>query len=494
MPLAERLTFVDNGEYILQGTLSADTLDFSQRSPNRLSLALKDTVVGSLSVSVFDADFDEGTRAENIFSELLLTSDLRGYVHHPSWYFNPGKDSVQMALDLVMMTNGWRRFQWKQLANNLGEKKYNDPGYISLSGQVNLEGTKKPFAEKQLMVFIITADSSRQVEMITTDKEGRFQMDSLVFFNKARVLFSDIRGRKSRFIEVKLSGDSLTRNYALPPLDWSEWPRANAAEIAAATKRAQEYAASIKAEGEMLEEVIVKGVRKTKLQEFEEKYVSGLFSGDATRKMDFLEEDLGPYANVFDYLISRVPGLSIVQPNYMDETDPDGAGYRIFYRQSASVSSMGNIPMSIFLDEVQVDANVVANLPANQIAMIKIYSNFVGAAGGGAGGAMAIYTKRGADLLNTMETSGDMVLSPGYTVMKEFYSPDYSTRRGEEKPDNRLTLLWNPSIIVAGVNPIIPIRFFNNDRTKRFRVVVEGMTADGKMLMIEQTFGAKKAF
>jgi len=48
--------------------------------------------------------------------------------------------------------------------------------------------------------------------------------------------------------------------------------------------------------------------------------------------------------------------------------------------------------------------------------------------------------------------------------------------------------------VVDGVNQKLPITFYNNDRTKRYKIVVEGMTTDGKLLLIEKTIGAKKAF
>ena len=80
----------------------------------------------------------------------------------------------------------------------------------------------------------------------------------------------------------------------------------------------------------------------------------------------------------------------------------------------------------------------------------------------------------------------------GYSIIKEFYSPDYTvTAKDNIVTDHRLTLHWNPDIYVNGVNEKIPLQFFNNDRSKRFRVVIEGVTADGKLLMIEKIIGSK---
>ncbi len=488
LPIAERLTFVDNKEYVQQGDILPDTINFSDREKNHFTLSLKDTVKGSFSISVSDPVFDlHPVRQENIFSGLLLTSDLKGYVHDPAYYFSATNDSVQNALDLVMMTNGWRRFKWDELLKNpLSAKKYSDQGYIALSGKISLEGTKKPFANKDLLMFTIAGDSGRSMEMIHTDAEGRFKKDSIIFFGSARVLITDIKGKKSRFIDVKLDGDSLNKTYILPLIYLTDFSLNEIFSSDRDKKMFDEYNAAIKAEGIMLEGVTVTGRKKTALEETEGKYVSSLFSGDANSTLDLTKEDLMPYRDIFDYLKLRVPGLQILN-------DPEGPGYIVKYRQQATISAMGEIPMTIFLNEIPSDADAIATIPAYEIALVKVYSSFVGAAGNAPGGVLAIYTKKGTDL-SSLPSSGDMINYKGYSIIKEFYSPDYKIKASDKKPDHRITLYWNPVVFVNGINPIIPITFYNNDRTKQFKIVIEGMTEDGKMLMIEKIIGSKKAF
>lgn len=321
--------------------------------------------------------------------------------------------------------------------------------------------------------------------MLHTDSDGRFRIDSMIFFDKARILFTDIRGKKSRFIEVSLDGDSLNRFFPLPEIKGKDFHMYSTSPEVVSKKMQEEYEAVMKAKGIMLGNVTVTGHKQTKLEEFEEKYVSGLFAGDPVRKVDLLEEDLTAYRNIFEYLQFRVPGLQVMQ---------DGFDYILYFRQQATVSSMGNIAMALFLDETLTDASVIATIPANQVAMVKVFSTFAAASGGGPGGALAIYTKRGDDLVNAIPSAGDILSYKGYSVIKEFYSPDYKVKPKATKPDNRTTLYWNPTVFMNGVNPSFPVKFFNNDRTRQFKVVVEGMTTDGKMLMIEKLITAKKAF
>jgi hypothetical protein len=480
-PLAERLCFVNNKEYIQKGELITDTVDFSAKGKNRLSIQLKDTVQGSFSVSISDTKYNlSPAREENIFSSMLLTSDLKGYIHHPAFYFTSDNDSVRTALDLVMMTNGWRRFKWTTLSQKAVQSPfYKDAAYISLAGKVTLRDTKKPFAESPLLLLLITEDSTRSMQMISTGKQGNFLLDSMLFFGKSRILISDIRGKKSKYIYVKMTGDSIGKSFrqvaALLPL-------VNRTDLLLAINQAQvnmDYDALLKAKGLMLEGVTVKAKKKSPVQELEEKYAKGVFSGDANKIIDLVNnKDAESYQDIFDYLQLTVNGIV---------TSKDGNDYQVYYRQGGTASSMGSIPMTLYLDEVQTDASFISTIPPNQIAMVKVFSSFVGAASNGAGGVLAIYTKKEADMNDVMRYAASMVKYTGYSVTKEFYAPDYSVDKpARSQPDNRITLDWRPDILINNIDPKIPVTFYNTDRTKSFKIVVEGMTLEGKMISIEK--------
>ncbi len=489
MPLAERLSFVNNKEYVRQAQLLTDTLDLSPRGKNHFSIAFRDSVTGSFSVSVTDPAYAASPgREENIYSSLLLTSDLKGYIHNPAYYFSSDNDSVKYALDLLMMTNGWRRFKWEELIKEpLPASLYKDPAFATLSGKVVLEGTKKPFADKDLLIYIIAADSSRTMQLIRTDANGNYLADSLLFFGKANILFSDIKGKKSKFVDIKPSPDSLNRAYVLPAISKAESSldvMLKKGDEALAKKIAEEYDAIMKSSGMILSEVIVKSRKKTALEELEEKYTSGAFSGDTRKTFDLLNtNDAMAYQNIFDYLQMKVPGLVATRTQDGD--------YAVYYRQTATISSLGNQSMDIFLDEVLTDASTVAYINPNQIALVKVYSTFVGSTGGGAGGALAIYLKKGSDYFNSLPSAGEMLVYNGFSVIKEFYSPNYSRPQKSADPDQRITLYWKPDIFVNGKDIKVPLVFYNNDRSRQFKIVIEGMTTDGKMLMLERVLSGK---
>jgi hypothetical protein len=111
----------------------------------------------------------------------------------------------------------------------------------------------------------------------------------------------------------------------------------------------------------------------------------------------------------------------------------------------------------------------------------------MGAPGGGTGGGIAIYARKGGDEKQEPGKGLSNNTVSGYTLIKEFYSPDYDSFSEEnEKKDLRTTLYWNPSIVTAPGNNKVLLKFFNNDVTESFRVIIEGMTKDGRLAHVEQ--------
>jgi hypothetical protein len=470
LPLAERLVFVDNKEYIQEAELIADSLSFQPKGRNRFTILMKDTVQGSFSVSVTDAGFlAYKKREENIFSELLFTSDLKGYIHNPAYYFSSSSDSVKTAMDLVMMTHGWRRFLWKDMRQPPdGGRIQKDPSFITLTGKATLRGTKKPFEEKPLLMMIINADSSKSAQIVMTDKKGGFRLDSLIVYGKAKIFFSDTRGKKSQYIDVELAGDSLNRQYDVV-VDTNIILTFNELSAGSLHHMSVDYEEIVKEKGRILEGVTISVRKKTPLQELEEKYAKGAFEGGDARTFDLVNTDDNLiYNDLFDYLNAKglMPGR----------------------RNQPMLSSLGAFAVDYFLDEIPVDAEVLQTIPFTHIAMIKVYNTFAGGWGNSPGGAVAVYMKKGEDLLNAMSSHGRVITYNGFSVIKEFYAPDYKTGMlDKNKTDNRITLDWRPAIFINNVNPRIPLTFYNSDRTTNFKIIVEGMTTSGKMVCIEKT-------
>jgi hypothetical protein len=216
--------------------------------------------------------------------------------------------------------------------------------------------------------------------------------------------------------------------------------------------------------------VVIKAKQKSKEEKMNEEYVSGLFT--SMDDITFITED-DPFAqsspSVFNYLQGKVAGLQV---------DPSGP----------TLSWRGGTP-TLYLNEMQTEADFIQSVSMSDVAMIKIFRPpFFGGGSGGAGGAIAIYLKKGAAA--TANIKGlDFVNIAGYTPIKEFYSPDYSrVNETTDQDDKRTTLYWNPFVITDKTHRRITLPFYNNDITKKFRIIIEGINEDGKLTRVEKVF------
>lgn len=492
--ITSRNVFVNNGEYRQSVSLQTDTFSAAMKAKNKWWLQLPDSLQGTMSISVTDADLDGGLfKQPSILPTVLLTSELSKPVHQPDWYFHTSADSAEIGLDLLMLTHTENLSDPDKTWGS--ERSLNRKGFITLKGKAFLRGTRQPLTQARLMAVLSVNRMRSQILFTETDKNGRFTIDSLLFFGTARIFFSEQRTKKNpRFIDIQLDEDSIPLMDASVRLKNDKIPNVLSAFTYPAGISLKDYEDIIrKSEGLMLEEVTIKTRSKSALQKLQEEYTSGAFDTDAfvERSIDLVNsEEAYPYPNIFEYLRFRVPGLQVVDPDYSrpppalgSDLSNDPTKYRIFFRQMPSASSMGNVPMIIYLNEIETDPDILLTIPAADIALVRIFSSFTAAPGGGPGGALAIYTKK-PELLR--QSTGSAVSFKGYSSNASFPFPNYEADPGaKNKYDGRITLDWRPSVFITPGRNRMPISFYNNDRTKRFRVRVEGLTASGTPIYFE---------
>lgn len=475
-PLAERIVFINQQDYYFITDLNPSIINTLKREKNVIQIDVTDTISCNLSVAVTDADLNaSGENQDNIFAHILLTSDIKGYVHNPGYYFSSEADSIVKHLDLVMMTNGWRRFKWEEiLANHWPVLKYQPEDYLSIEGKVY--GFDKGFLRTKEVMGILQLKN--QVTELLTSKvkdDGSFLFPGLIFYDTAQVYYQfsndknkDLTSRASFNIKSSL----LNMPMSLQPGEaWMYGYSRKDSILLKNNQVAERYFAQISPQKtKILETVVIKAKLKSKKQLMDEEYASGLFSGGDN--YTFITED-DPFANnsqtVLSYLQGKVAGLQV---------NLTGA--------TPGLSWRGGTP-SLFLNESPVDVESIQSIPMSSIAMIKVFRPpFIGAFGGGSGGAIAVYYKKGASRNDAKGLNHATVT--GYTPVKQFYSPDYPAEQANSNPDLRTTLYWNPFVLTDKTHRRLFLTFYNNDITKKFRVIIEGCNEQGKLTRIEKVF------
>ncbi|MBS1528486.1 MAG: hypothetical protein JST19_22755, partial [Bacteroidetes bacterium] len=195
-PLCERLIFVQNYDQLNLHT-TTDKPVYTTRQKVHIDLhALTragEPAVGHFSVSVTDEDkVPENENDETtILSHLLLTSDLKGYVEQPNYYFTNITDKTTADLDLVMLTHGYRRFEWKKLLDNAYPKpQYQPEQALEIAGQAtSLFG--RPLAHGTVSLIQIQGPFISQ----KTDDKGNFLFKGLLFTDTGYFVLQAVNAR-----------------------------------------------------------------------------------------------------------------------------------------------------------------------------------------------------------------------------------------------------------------------------------------------------------
>ena len=213
-PLVERLVFIERS---ITATSDLDKKTYKSREKVTVNIKLSDSdgdpFTGVMSASILDLDqVIEALPEQTIYSELLLSSDLKGYIDNPMYYFNSDDLEVKAHLDLVMMTHGWSRFSWQEIfSNDFPELKFPLEQGFNLTGKLFKKFGKKEEANGKVILMNGSSFSGLLLEA-ESDEEGRFSFENLMLNKSDNILLKgkteDGKG------DVRFEIDSFPKNEA----------------------------------------------------------------------------------------------------------------------------------------------------------------------------------------------------------------------------------------------------------------------------------------
>lgn len=234
-PVSERLYFKRPAKQL---TISggAEFSIYDQRKPVNVDLTVKNergTVTPSaLSVSIRRIDSIQGMDHDDILSYLWLGSALKGAIESPSYYFQQNNQETNQALDHLLMTQGWRRFNWADVA----ARNYNALSFLPelnghlISGELRHENNN---AKINANVYLGVPGKRLQFYAALTDTLGRFTFNTRDFYGMNEIVVQtdtkvDTTSKiilKSPFIES--AGRFTTRPVAFGPTALKDLQRYN---------------------------------------------------------------------------------------------------------------------------------------------------------------------------------------------------------------------------------------------------------------------------
>ena len=470
---------------------------YAPYAPIRCELQIKNAkgepVSGELSVSIRD-----GVRSDyleydnNIFTDLLLTSDLKGYIHQPGYYFASPSPRKQTELDVLLMVHGWRKYDMSQAISTAPFTPLQLPEtQLALNGQVKSTILKNKLKDIALSV-IVKKDDQFITGGTVTDENGRFTIPVEDFEGTTEAVIQTRKVGKERNKDASILID---RNFSPAPRAYGykelhpEWK-----DLAYWQQKAESfdslYMDSIRrVEGlYVLDEVEIKSKRRqgsNMATKISEKSIDAYY--DVRRSVDVLRDN--------GKIVTTIPELmeKLSPQFYWDRTNDKHT-----YRQKPICYIMDNHILSetetqMMLTEVDglasiiiskgtggIDDDIIQNTKMSEvtdstgvdISKLDKYSVFY----------LIPLPRR--DVLNKSQSAvlgTRQTVIQGYTRPLEYYSPAYPTKElYMDKVDKRRTLYWNPSV-QADENGKAVIECYNNQYSTPLIIQAETLGKDGQI-------------
>ena len=440
-PYCERIAFV-NQHNNLNISANFESKNVGKRNKIEFDVLVTDSkgepVSADLSLSVKNKTQETGivSNSVNIKNYMLLQSDLKGNIEDPEYYFE-NDSKHQKDLDILMLTQGWRKFIWKDiLRDTIPYPHYQMENDLRITGRITKYFFNIPVHKAKVTLTML--NQFNDIFRTKSGKKGEFEFTGLNYYDTLDILVEVETnfGRKNVLILVD-EQESLGNDF---------FP----------------YKAFY------LDSLLIK--RKIKYEKWKEpqpdpsKPEEFKIYQQADQVVKFDSPSYSSYSNVMDALKGRVAGLTVGNNGSM-------------IRGPNSILGDNN-PLYL-IDGVQTDYNGIQSVSVNDIDHVDILKGPSAAIYGiqGANGVIAVYTKRGF-FYKRGEIRFKML---GYHIPKEFYSPKYQSKNIDwSAQDLRKTAYWKPNIKTnkEGKAHII---FYQSDIVDQFEMVFEGMSKNGQV-------------
>jgi alpha-2-macroglobulin-like protein len=489
IPRCERLVFINN-EKGLNVSISTDKKEYQPNDKVTLEIETTDgsgdPVPAKLGLAVVDDQLISfaDNKDDNILSYMFLSSELKGELQEPSFYFDPKEVKAESALDYLMLTQGWRRFEWTEIMQESKLEIFYFPERVKhISGQA----FDKDGVGTETEITLIELSDKKRILTIPTEPTGHFIFKNID--TKATYL---LLVKKPFTIKVDGKNTQNSLSSTITPV-FQDYNEAIVGEVNDEDEEEVEQEASTESLFDIalvedvasLEEVIVVGYGTVKKSDITGSVVQVRYS--EITDLDGLNTLQGKVAGIVIQKQSGNPGASL----------------NIRVRGTSSFSSSNGQPLYI-IDGVPLAPSSNANfsiggfLSPENIQSIEVLGAAEASAIYGSNarnGVISITTKSkmyypyyATQKRNREKFNGSMVSPRKYSVTRTFYAPPPN----EKKPtkDVSTTVYWNPSLITDSKGKA-KLTFYNTGIVSSFRISAEGYSGDGLIGRKEVTYHTK---
>ncbi|MEJ7677080.1 MAG: hypothetical protein WKG06_04225 [Segetibacter sp.] len=452
--MCERLYFKKPSNF-LQIKSAGIEKEYQTRSKVSISVATNNTkgdeVMGDMSVAVYLADSLQPEQKTNIVNYLWLSSELKGLIESPDYYFSASGTEVEKAADNLMLTQGWRRFKWEDVLKNTTPSFTYLPEYEGhvITGKLSskIAGLK---------------DTGTKVHLSVPGKSFRFSNSSSLASGLIRFNVEKFYGSNEIIVQTNKADSNYRMSIDNPFSD----------------KYNESSIPPVNLTPDLSNAIVLRsiGAQSKNIYQPQKEDSFTLPPGYDTTAFYGI-----PYRTYYLDNYTRFPTMEEVMREYVKEVRVRKRGKSFYYEvfNEPDISYFNNQPLTL-IDGVPVfDVNKIIDIDPLKIKKIDITATTFFRGNQQYNGVVSYFTYNGDLNGYQLDPNSLVVEYEGLQYEREFYSPQYETPQQQlsRLPDFRNVLYWCPKLQTKKGKK--DISFYTSDIPGKYIVFIQGISCEG---------------
>lgn len=456
-------------------------------------------VATNFSLSVRDADTEtpvNGVNGGGMVTNLLLGSELKGYIHNIDYYLESDDPAHRTDLDLLLCTQGWRKYDWKEMTHPQEfEVKYPIEEGIMVVGDLTSTFRNRKKEGVKIKVFLFNEAGYHLNASALTDSLGRFAFRAEDFTGRWQMHTLTYENGKAKEMNVNLDKMESPKARAIAAGETTLLIRRPVAEEGTSTflpDSVVEYDEEVEKRRweNLLPTLKVQAQKEWQTPEVRRWHTDIYDMEEERMLMDETGEEY--LENFWEWLMKTNPDFGYMDIERGTLTVPAYKHHPIKFRIQQvgkergvtqindwifqptvpSQDGWGNIVESLTINDVEAIA--ITNKPAASIAFVRDIDAV--SPNGNKPYTLAYVTLFVREnYFSYRDKRGHRKTKiQGFSPERKFYMPDYSDASLPDEQDFRRTLYWNPNV-VTDTEGKATVKFYNTPHCKRMKISAESM-------------------
>lgn len=462
-PLLERLVFVNKSSLIKNIAVNTTVKDGDSLKIN-VTNPLKEKLY--LSASILPSNHIGNKPKNSIISSFLLKPYIKGQIQNPDYYFTNGSSKKLRDLDLLLITQGWSKYDWNEIFNAPPKTQFPFENGLRIKGSFN-----KDIADNQSL--LVYSHDNRFITQ-TTVKNNQFELAETYLLKNTRINFALKGKKKFKAVLPVLQFSKSVLPERLAPEHLETNPYTTTSFTANINDVFKDY--------EVLDEVLVRAKK-------EEKELPNFVNQSFLKRNKVSNGIVGSGETVLDFL--NYKGFRIRRTDSNEDNSIGVVNGQVIAPYDALGTSGSpdlsqrnqqglNRPFRFFIDNVEIDGTWL--LETTYLDEIdEIYYGNRSSANIGMNGSVQVYIYRKSpeQLTRVKNRKNSLIIQRGFAKAKEFYTPQFSSYMSDEFQKYGV-IHWSPELhIDKATNKEFTI---DSKLQESMIIQVQGISESGKLI------------